>query len=138
MKQVGRVIRKKEGMVDLEVIRQASCGADCSSCKGSCEHKSEKVTLVDTLGLHRGDFVELNTSFKGILAFLFLVYGLPTLFFFIGVFISLKVLPIPNGNIKQLASFGGGILGIFLSILIIRFVDKRFGKMTTITMERKL
>ena len=138
MKQVGKVLDKKEGFVTLEVLRQAACGSDCTTCKASCEHKVEVITIVDTLQLEVGDFVELSTSFKGLFAYVMLIYGLPTILFIGSVFLGLQFLPIDDINIRQLAAFGIGLIGITFAVLMIKTTDHKYGKVTTITMERKL
>lgn len=138
MKQIGRVIEVKDGMAKLLVIRKAACGADCSHCKGSCEEVSETISLVDTLGVSPGDFVELSTSFKGVMAYLLLIYGLPTLTFFIGVLGSMAFLPTKGVENKELYAFIIGIVFVAVTFLIVKALDKRIAPKNVVGMDKKL
>lgn len=138
MNQVGRVIKKTDGFVVLEVIRKAACGADCSSCKGGCENKKETIEVIDTLGLKEGDFVELTTSSKNFISYISLVYGLPLLFFLIGATASYKFLPLKDENLLGLLSFVIGIILTVICYLIVRKIDSRTGHLSVVSLERKL
>lgn len=108
-RQTGRVIAVKPGghTVTVEFKRGNMCS------HGSCSHRilpdtsSEvRVEAVDTVGVHLGDFVEVNFDTKAALRAAFSVYILPILVG-IGSYVLARTLSVPYPVLLALALAAG-------------------------------
>ncbi|MEB3429489.1 SoxR reducing system RseC family protein [Citroniella saccharovorans] len=135
MKQVATVLKKeKENNYKLVVLRSGACGSNCSSCS-SCSHAESKnhIVYVDyNEDLKPGDRVILETSNSSVIKFSFFVYIIPLVLFVFSLVISYNYLS-KNGytNFEQI-SFLFGIIGFCVSLLILKLIDNKIGKKSSL------
>lgn len=139
MIQRGQVLKIKGDIAEVVVARPSACGSDCGACHASCaESKLESIEILNENGLEPGDFVELKSDSRAVLSYIGLVYGMPLLFFLLGLCLSLFIL-----NKMQVASFKMWSLIIaaiclVLSYFLIKNIDNNFNKNKKVFEVRKL
>ncbi|MCX7615088.1 MAG: SoxR reducing system RseC family protein [Clostridiales bacterium] len=122
MEQIAKITKVLEnGLAEVEVRRQTSCGHDCDSCHG-CGAPKEliRVTAVNTAKAKAGDSVLVSSDSGKILGLAVLFYLVPILLFF--VFYQFQI---------PFRAFTGGIngaIGFFAGIAVLYFVNHRLLK----------
>ncbi|MGO3751304.1 MAG: SoxR reducing system RseC family protein [Peptoniphilaceae bacterium] len=128
MKQIGFVVEDNGDYVKVSSMRESSCGTSCENCSAKCgESKIHNQKVLNTIGAKVGDKVILETSFKTLISYIGLVYGLPLLFFIIGVIVSSNFLGF-NTNNAQLLNLLVGLLFMIFSFIIIKIIDSKYIK----------
>lgn len=128
MKQYGVVIAVDEKKATLQIPRSSACGDKCGSCSGQCSQTQIQVEVENTLHAGIGDRVEVESAAKTILGAAFLVYILPLIMLFIGIFISNAVMnAIGRGVSEPVSIFVGGAF-LALTFLGIRISERRKNK----------
>ena len=120
MTQEGTVLRKTPGGdAVVEIVRQSSCGGDCSNCKG-CAHPQQtlEVTVSDPVGAKPGDTVfdvRITAPTGKVYRSASVVYILPVILMFVFYFV-----PSGGEGIKILCSLLGLALGVGISAVYSR------------------
>ena len=112
MTQEGTVLRKTPGGdAVVEIVRQSSCGGDCSNCKG-CAHPQQtlEVTVSDPVGAKPGDRVRITAPTGKVYRSASVVYILPVILLFVFYFV-----PSGSEGTKILCSLLGLALGVGIS-----------------------
>lgn len=117
MKQYGVVIAANEKKATLQIPRSSACGDKCGSCSGHCSQTKIHVEVENTLHAGIGDRVEVESAAKTILGAAFLVYILPLMMLFLGIFISNAVMIGIGGDVSEPVSILVG--GAFLAFTFI-------------------
>ncbi|WP_138159067.1 SoxR reducing system RseC family protein [Peptoniphilus catoniae] len=126
MESLGIVTKVKGDTIEVASIREASCGTSCESCAAKCaESKVHTQTLYNSINAEVGDKVLIETNSKNFLRFILLIYGLPLVFFIVGVVSSNFFLKEKTEN-YQLISFIFGIASMVISYLIIKKIDSNY------------
>lgn len=129
MEQTGIVINKDGKYIDIVAMRESACGSDCSTCPAKCsESKACTVRALNSVNAQVGDRVSLEMNTKAVLSYICLVYGLPLLFFMVGVAVSSMFLKNYNSEKYQLYSLIIGIILMSIAFIIIKRIDKRSEK----------
>ncbi|MDI6600733.1 MAG: SoxR reducing system RseC family protein [Thermoanaerobacteraceae bacterium] len=125
MLEKARVIKTYDKMARIMVIRGEMCGG-CHACPVS---KGEEFYLdvYNEAGAQEGDEVEVEMENNDFLGASMIIYGIPLLSFFLGVFAGYFAFPIfglskPNEIIAALSGFAFTII----SYLLIRYFEPRF------------
>lgn len=108
---------------EILVMRSEACGS-CSACSG-CQTKPQIQKLTNTLQAEVGDTVIVEMPNHLFVRHIFLLYLMPLLFFVLGIIVVHFVQAQPAND---LLSFGGGLLGLALYTIVIRFIDRRSGE----------
>ena len=127
MEQIGIVKRVIADKAELEVRRASGCG-NCKGCAGSCEVKAHMVTIKNTIDAKVGDAVELRGESKSILKYMFIIYMIPFAFLVGGIVIGNDYFKAKGYASYELLSFASGLVFLFVSFFIVRFIDKKVAK----------
>ncbi len=124
MEQIGFVRRLNGDDMELEVRRVSACGGNCSSCS-SCDTAPHIITVPNRLNAKVGDFVEIKGHTKNILKFTALVYMVPLFFLILGISIGNMIFKSRGYSNYEVLSFLTGVLGLIVSLFLIKLVDNR-------------
>lgn len=125
MDQVG-FVRKIDGSnMELEVRRLSGCGGGCSSCSASCDAPAHVITIENQLDAKVGDFVEIKGHSRNILMYTSIVYMVPLAFLILGIALGNNIFKSKGYSNYELLSFLTGMISLAISLLIVKFVDKR-------------
>ncbi|TJX65665.1 hypothetical protein E8P77_09610 [Soehngenia saccharolytica] len=128
MEEIAVVTKKLDnGMVELEVQRNAACG-DCKACGNSSESSKHIVILKDTINAQPGDKVLLSTESKNILKYTLIVYAIPFAFLIIGMILGYYVALTYNLYDADIFSFILGMFFLGVSYLILKLIDNKYFK----------
>lgn len=128
MLQYGLVTRINDGEAVLQVPRSSACGDKCGSCSGQCNKGVIQVEMKNTLDAKIGDRVEIESKSGTILGAAFLVYILPLITLFIGVFITNTVVKAFGFVSDDIISFLVGIGFMALTFVGIKMIDRKVEK----------
>lgn len=125
MNQVGYVSGVENGMVQVEVRRVSACGDKCGSCGGGCSVPMTRVKMKNTLGVEKGDLVEVNMDTNTVLKFAFLVYIIPLVMMIAGIAVGINVFR--TAGIANYESYGflTGLVLLAASFFILKLIDKK-------------
>lgn len=127
MEQIGIVVNVENDYMDILSTRESACGSDCSTCQAKCsESKPFKLHVLNTIDAKPGDRVKIEMNSKAVLGYMTLVYGLPCLFFIVGVLVAFIVLENSIKNNVELYSFISGLVLMAISYIIIKSIDKKY------------
>ncbi|SNX55302.1 SoxR reducing system RseC family protein [Thermoanaerobacterium sp. RBIITD] len=124
MLEKGRIVDIKDGKAKVELIRNDMCGK-CHACEiGSNNRMLIEVDINDDEKI--GDSVSLEMKEASMLKATFIMYGIPLLFFFIGVFLGYAISELLNlKNISQIIEAISGILLTSISFMGIKYYSNR-------------
>lgn len=132
MKNKGIVREIGKDFIKIEIFKESSC-AHCNQCD-SKSHKIESF-FYDKDDLSIDEFVEFEIEDKNLLKLGFITYISPIIFMF--SFYSIA----SYFHLSEIKKIISAFLGLFLSLLILWFLDKTKGKIfiskITITKEKK-
>ncbi len=137
MKQQGTVIELTRGFAKVQVARKALCGADCSTCQGSCESKDEMVLVMNELDAKVGDEVILETSSQNFFIALVLTYGIPLVAFLLVSSICATFSPW-EGTYGGLFAFVMGLLAVALSYGLLARAQKKKQRLDWVRMVERI
>ncbi|NLL82598.1 MAG: SoxR reducing system RseC family protein [Tissierellia bacterium] len=124
MAQIGFVRRLVNDKVELEIQRSGGCGS-CNKCGGSPEKKMHILTINNSINAKVGDYVEVQGESKDLFKYTLIVYMIPFIFLILGIALG-HVYFKSNGNSNyELLSFGVGVVFLFISALIVKYIDKK-------------
>ncbi|HPV14888.1 MAG TPA: SoxR reducing system RseC family protein [Candidatus Cloacimonadota bacterium] len=117
---LGKVIAVSGSTYQVELIRGEACGA--CSLKGLCFKKDEPTVfeLESELDFKVGDVVSLEIAPAARVASALLIFGLPLL-------LLLVVFLLVRPHFSEIVSIGISFAAMAFSLVIIRWVDKRYG-----------
>ena len=129
MESIGIVRAQKNNKIFVEFTRESACGESCESCNAKCaESEQELFEFNNTISAKVGDVVKIKTNDKSVLSYKFLVYGLPLVLFMSAISFSYYVFNKMGLANKDLMSLIAGVLSFIISFIILRSIDKNFGK----------
>ncbi|NLY09881.1 MAG: SoxR reducing system RseC family protein [Tissierellia bacterium] len=126
MEQIGVVTNLTDQMAHLKIERQTACGEHCKGCPVGCEIKEHNIVVPNSIGAKVGDRVELQSESKLILKYIFIIYGVPFVFLLVGIFLGNFILKSMGYVSHEIMSVGIGAIMLFLGLLTVRSIDKRF------------
>lgn len=115
---------------DNRVVVEADCVSACSSCasNGACGvmqgPSTRTISIENTIGAKKGDTVEWGLREGGILISSVILYLMPVIFLFAGIFSGPYIIP----ALGELSSLICGVAGLGLSFAAAWAVSKRVGK----------
>lgn len=123
MLETGIIIKTNEKTATVRINKAQSC----SHCKAGCmEREGSMITEAENpIGANLGDTVSLEINSKTALIATFVVFGLPLLMMFIGVFVADFI------KKDQLLSIITGVIMLLLTLIPLKAYDKhlkRIGK----------
>ncbi|MCS7201677.1 MAG: SoxR reducing system RseC family protein [Dictyoglomus sp.] len=126
MKEIGKVIDKKENIVVVELTPSSLCSS-CSLCQRG---KNSKFLLnaIDECSAEIGDIVSLEIPRASYYKATLLIYIIPLFFFLLGVFIGYFIFGNSLNNDPQLSGLILGSFGLILSFFIVKHLDKKIQK----------
>lgn len=128
MEQYGIVVKKIDTFVEIASTRLAACGTSCESCGAKCaESKEATIIALNTIGLEVGDRVKVDIDSREVLRYISLMYGLPLIFFFIGLGLGYLLGSFVFKENIELVSLICAIVVTIIAYTVIRRVDKNFG-----------
>ncbi len=127
MKNQAMVIETKGEECQVMVFRTEACGS-CDSCN-SCHSTPAQYWIKNEKNAKEGDLVTIDFETRSFLTSIAKLYLMP-LFLFIGGVLLTGVLLSRLGHPSELLSFGGGLLGLGVSMLLSRFMDRHFDRST--------
>ena len=133
MRKSGVVIKTEEGRASVMLLRASGCGGNCKSC-ASCEQQEHFVELENSVGAKVGDLVEVIANSGSVLRLTLLMYIVPLIFFLAGTIGGYLYFGERTDN-YELFSFFSGVVAFFLSIVVLRLIDRRFQDRNTTEME---
>ena len=101
-----------DGVAQVSLLRQLDC-KNCDNC-GICTQKPETELLAfasNTIGAHEGDIVEVESVAGSSIGVAVIVYVLPCVFLLLGYCLGQAM------GLSELASIGGGALGVLVGFL---------------------
>ncbi|MCX7846058.1 MAG: SoxR reducing system RseC family protein [Dictyoglomaceae bacterium] len=123
MKEIGKVINKKGNIVTVELTPSPLC-VSCSLCHRG-NNKKFLLEAINQCSADVGDIVSIEIPRSSYYKATLLIYIIPLLFFLLGVFIGYFVISNSLNKDPQLLGLVLGILGISLSFIFIRLLDKK-------------
>ena len=128
---IGKVVAVNGSKIKIEIER----GGGCKSCamRGMCFAKNSPAVfeLESDLALAEGDKVSLEIAPATRILGSITIFLVPVIFLFLGFIIASQWL-------GELASIGVSFASMAASFLIVRWVDRRFGKQLDIRIGEKL
>lgn len=125
LKKTGLVIGVEQDLAKVSVMRQSSCGGECSSCSGCGDSKPTIVKVKNEVDAKIGDLVELQGS-SNILKLTFMLYSIPLILFVVGLVAGAIVFKNKGYANYEIISFIIGIASLVISFLILKLIDKKF------------
>ncbi|WP_434632145.1 SoxR reducing system RseC family protein [Thermoanaerobacterium thermosaccharolyticum] len=124
MIEKGCVANIKDGKAKVELLRNDMCGK-CHACDmGSNNRMMVEVDAIDELKV--GDNVLLEIRETSMLKATMIMYGIPLLFFFVGVFAGYAVAHIFGiDNFSQMIEAISGLLFTAISFIGIKYYSKK-------------
>ena len=105
MVQKAKVLEKKEDMMEVEVVRNGSCSANCASCKGcAAGQKKIIIDIPDDENAKKGDVINIEVETSKVLSLSYITYIVPIFTLFFGYYLGAKV------------SESMGIIGAFIGL----------------------
>lgn len=127
MENSGIVTKVSGENIEVLSYRYAACSQNCEGCSSSCaESKPHTFVVKNTIGAKVGDKVSIRTSSDSVLKYISLVYGLPLVFFLVGIIISYYVIKIPN----QVYCFLIGLVFTAFAYVLVKNIDKKTGNLS--------
>lgn len=130
MNEEGIIIAVNGNMARVSARRTSACES-CDS-RGACIQivdKSDKMEInaINTAGGKVGDIVEVSMESSSVIRIAMLVYMLPVVALFAGVFLGLKLGQIYGWN-PELVSSLTGLFASATAYIFVRIIGKRIGK----------
>lgn len=130
MRETGIIIKTNERTATVRINKAQSC----SHCNAGCmEREGSMIAEAENpIGANLGDTVSLEINSKTALTATFIVFGLPLLMMFIGVFIADFI------KKDQLFSIITGVVMLLLTLIPVKAYDKylkKIGKCSIIIIE---
>ncbi|KAA5808279.1 SoxR reducing system RseC family protein [Thermoanaerobacterium thermosaccharolyticum] len=124
MTEKGCVVSLKDGKAKVEIIRNEMC-RKCHACDmGSNNRMMIEVDAIDELKV--GDNVLIEVKDISMLKATLIMYGIPLLFFFVGVFAGYAVAHIFGiDNFSQMIEAISGLLFTAISFIGIKYYSKK-------------
>ncbi|MBN2031052.1 SoxR reducing system RseC family protein [bacterium] len=124
MKETGTVVRIEKDDCVIQIEPEGGC-SHCSMnscCQGIGTGRRELTLKYGNMELHSGDVVEIETTTRGFLTAVFLVFIFPLV-------LSTTAYLIINGQTEKSGLAIGGFFGcLILSEIIIGWIDRLFGR----------
>lgn len=117
---VVKEVDKKHALVEMQ--RQEMCG-DCHACDAISTKKSCMLRCEKEIECQVGDLVELNLAQPTFLKATYVMYGLPLVGLILGVMLGYGVSHFLNIMNEDTCVLLGGLLGIVLPLLGIKWAD---------------
>ena len=120
-----------------KAVIEAEGGGACASCSArhaclSLGGTSRRITVENSLGVKPGDLVEFVIDEKGMVLSSLIVYGIPIIGMMEGITAG-TVLITPLGLDGDASGAFGGLAGIIVSLLIIKFISVFIGGKSVFT-----
>ncbi|MGX8797678.1 SoxR reducing system RseC family protein [Fusibacter sp. JL298sf-3] len=140
MTKYGTIVALKNGKATLQVPRSTACGDKCGSCSSHCNQGRIEIDVKNSLNAHIGDRIEVESATQMVLGAAFLVYIVPLMMLFLGIFLTNLIMNKLSINSNDLVSVLVGLFFLSLTFVFIRFYDRkrREGKELIFTMKRKV
>lgn len=127
MKQIGTVVSVSGDTAVVEVRRASACGENCAQCKGGCAPAEHRAVVKNTAGAVCGDRVRIELADSAVLKSACMVYLLP-------IFVMFLCLGLAEAIAENAAvSVFAAVLGLAVSFLLLRTVDRKVAKTPEIT-----
>ncbi len=124
MDNIGKVIKTRDIMAQIEIKRASACGEKCGSCKGGCNSTGIYIDIENTLQATPGQFVKIEIETKSIMKVAFLVYLFPLIMLILGIFSGSFLYDTLDLTFSSdLFNFFIGILFMAIACIIIRIID---------------
>jgi sigma-E factor negative regulatory protein RseC len=121
MNEVGIIVKVAGENVTVQFERKASC-ENCGMCFATDKERKVELTLKNTVGAGIGDTVRVGSKSSYVLKSLLLVYGVPLVMFFIGLFAADILFH------NDIVTFFTGLAFLAVGFVIMYIVDKKIGK----------
>lgn len=121
MEKRGLIVENKGGRSQVLVFREEACGS-CENCK-ACDAKPQEEWVENSLGAREGDLVLLHMDNKAFFKSALFLYVLPLVLFLAGILTAWLVQQ-GQGEVNDLITFAGGLVGLLVFWLIARRHDK--------------
>lgn len=132
MEQIGVVIKEDGDYIEIISTRESACGSDCSSCAAKCsESKPFTIRTINTINAKLGDRVKIEMSSKAVLSYMLLVYGLPLVFFLIGVVVTSEITKKLGFGHIEIYSLIAGVVLMAIAYIIIKKIDSKYKNLAT-------
>ena len=131
IREKAKIIKKDKNFIYLKIIGDENSGG-CEVCKAKsiCNFQDKEIkidNIEDYKDFNENEFVYLIINDFSILKITSIVYGIPFVFtlsgIFLGYFIFFKKF---EENIKVIFSFFLSTISLLISLLIIKFIDKKY------------
>ncbi len=124
MGEIGTVIKKTNNKVTLELLKNEACKS-CMACTMGAEGKVVTIEAVNKCSAKIGDEVELYLDNQNFLHAVIIMYILPLIALFIGLFVGFLLSKVVPFN-AELTSITIGFLFTISTYLIIKKNENRF------------
>ncbi|MBQ4347670.1 MAG: SoxR reducing system RseC family protein [Firmicutes bacterium] len=120
MAEKGRVINTKENLAVVKLRRTEAC-AKCRGCIAGMKKDEMLVEAENLCDAKVNDWVELELRENGFLSAVLIMYGIPLVFFIVGIFVGYMLIsPLIPGLLPEITSLIFGCIGLALASLWIR------------------
>lgn len=113
MRQIGTIKSVQGQTAVVQVVRQGSCGDNCSMC-GMCANRVMDVTAKCSIAVTNGDKVWLESDSKAVLGAMALVFFLPVALPLIAFVLGQVAWGIPSGGVLAGVVFAATVAAIVL------------------------
>ena len=125
MGESGLVTSVSGETAEVKLRRSEAC-AKCGACTAGLSKHDMIINAKNLCGAKEGDYVNIELESSDFLKAVFIMYGIPCVFFVVGVLLCYYILPftVIEGDIELLAFLTGAILMVVAFILIKRSEKK--------------
>jgi sigma-E factor negative regulatory protein RseC len=128
MSEIGQVIEKRDNnILVVKLQRQEAC-AKCRACSAGMKTEEMLLEAENLCNAEVGDKVDIALEESDFMKAVFIMYGIPFIFFVVGLigsYFAMAQLGIANA---ELLSFVAGILLVVISYLVIHQFEPHFRK----------
>ena len=111
--------------VQMSVVEEPVATSVAGTFVTGTDKRTVKFNTTDAAAAKVGDYVEVQGESKDLFKYTLIVYMIPFIFLILGIALG-HVYFKSNGNSNyELLSFGVGVVFLFISALIVKYIDKK-------------
>ncbi len=128
MAETGLVLEKKGSNLKIKMERTEAC-AKCRACINGLLGKEMILSAKNECNAQEGDTVSVEINENSAINAVLILYGIPLIFLLVGVFSGYNIAVLAGyGDIKEFMSVGFAAVFLYISYLLIKYLEKRINK----------
>ncbi len=119
MGEIGKVIKVNENKITVELERKEAC-AKCRACSVGMKSETMVIECFNSCEAKLNEKVEIVLEEKNFIQAVLIMYGIPFVFFVVGLSAGYYISNMLNISAKEIIGFCSGIVFVMISYLWIR------------------